>query len=232
MQINDIAKIEINWMEQFANDPHVTFVLKRDRAIAKREDFRYRQYGNLFVAEYQHEVDFCAHDKKDHAGYGGREFILHMADDWYPNRTELNSCTGFNWNDTKHRCSYHPDDHTMHIFGPWSSGPVAVQQLSGIACMDVATLEGNSRETIRNFKWHQKQKKQGRNYTGTAFATNYTLDFVREAIDKLAPHVELWEGDYGWTVKMRDMPPKNTRRRTKPIGHSLMSAEQSAAIFW
>ncbi len=262
MKMENIARCEINWMEGWANDPHITFVLKRDRKLAPIELFRYRQFGNLFFAEYENEVRFVSHSSNDHNGFGGHIHSMQMHDGYDPSehgfrigKITLWEKTGggqFGWENVDSQgwvccnsvqtqwgsgggshlacCWYDPILNTVHIKGPWSSGEVFVKKATGVSCISVATLEGPSRESIRNPEWYQRQRRKGIAYTGTPFATSYRVDFVQEVVDRLAPHAELWQGDYGWTVKLRGMEPKNPKRRGSPIGHAMLSGDQNMAV--
>lgn len=235
MNIKDIAKIKVNWMEGYVNDPRVTLVLKKDRKLSPSEDFRYRQYGNLFFAELDGEVRFMVHDKRNHNGFGFSRFTLHMADDWDSSQWKPCSIKGErdHGSMTNRDVSCSLKGRVLTLTGPWSGNAVLVERLTGVKCISWATLEGPSRESVSNPRWYQKMKRRcGHNYDGTALSTHYTLEFAREVIDTLAPHLELWEADYGWTVKIRDMPPKNPRRLNTPIGDVKLSAEQSIAVYY
>ena len=233
MRISDIAKVKVDWMEGYRNDPYLKFVLKADRKLAPCEVFRYRQSGNLFFAEHEGEVNFVVHDPGDHNGFGGRRFVLRMAEDWSPE----------NWHDCSHNerdfgngsirkvsCFYDKETHSVTLTGPWSSGETVVSTRFK-PCIYVSTLEGPSRETIRNPQLYRKMKKQGREYEGTYFATSYTLEFVQEVIAKLAPHLELYQGDYGWYPVIKGEQPKNPRRG-RPVSRctSILSDVQASVV--
>ena len=235
MNVSDIAKVKVNWMERSSNDPHVTFVLKRDRQLAPREERRYQKFGDLFVSIHENEVDYLAHDRNDHNGFGGYVWRLRMVDgfngsDFKPcKRTEPQWGSGGGFHHA--HCYYETDTNTCIIKGPWLGSPVSVERVTGIKCINIATLEGPSRNSVAHPKYFRSMRKLGRAWDGTAIGTTYTLDFAREVIDRLKPEIELWEGDYGWTVKWRDMPPKNPRKRVQPVGDLTASADQCAAIY-
>ena len=237
MKLSDISHVKVDWMEKFSNDPELKFVLKAGRKLTPWADFRFRQKGQMFFAEHEGEVRFVAHDPRDHNGFGFAHYALVMEDGYDPQAAGWRDCNIIGARDHGSmcnrdvRCYYDPPTNTIHLTGPWSSGSVAMERAFGVATMGVSTLEPEYNNKLRSPRYYQRMQKQGRGWDGTYMAVHYTLDFVREAVDKLAPHLELWQGDYGWTVKLRDMPPKRERRQPQPIGHPLLSEEQSFAVY-
>lgn len=238
MEVRNIKRIEVNWMEGWGNDPHLTFVLKRDCVLTPESEFRYRQYGRLFYAVHANEVRFVMHDPNDHNGFGGHRYDLRMAEDW--DATQFHGCqrTEPQWDSgggsMTAKCWQDTNEHgvrVVHLTGPWSSGASVVSKCIGQPVISVGTLTGPNRETVRNLEWYHRRKRQGRAYLGTAYATKYTLEFVQLAIDALAPHLELYEGDYGWYPVRKGDKPKNPRRRMdrKPFD-PYRSDEQSRAV--
>jgi hypothetical protein len=235
MKISDIARIKVDWMERFGNDPHLEFILKRDAVLTPWEQFRFRQFRNLFVAEHEGEVRFVAHDRNDHNGFGGAVYNLHMADDW--DSTQFRPChrTEPRWNSgggsMEARCQFDSTTRILTLTGPWSGGASGVSRLFR-PVVSLSVLEGRHRNAIRDPKWYHRARKRGHAFDGTAYATACTLEFVQEALDVHAPHLELYEGDFGWYVKRKGDAPKNPRRRTGPVGGiGMLSDEQMSAVF-
>jgi hypothetical protein len=230
MKTQDICRVEVEWMEQFGNNPQLQFVLKRDRVLTPSSEFRWNQNGNLFYAVKDGEVRYLYHNRNDHNGFGFAKFELHMADDWDASQ----------WKD----CARHERDfgsrtnrdvccvlngRVLTLTGPWSSGASAVSAQIG-PIVSTSTLEGPSRVTVCNPNWYHRQKRKGRAYQGTAFATNHTLEFVQSAIDVHAPHLEMYEGDYGWYPVRKGDPPKNPRKGRTRVFDPSLSDEQSMAV--
>lgn len=225
MHIEDIARVEIDWMQGYVNDPRIKIILKRGKKMAAWEDFRFDSSGNLFYSVLDNEVIFYSHDRNNHDGFGGRCFPLRMKDDWTP------ECAG--WRDCIH-CGFDPESHILTLCGPWKISEVSLSRIVG-ECVAVSAIDGDDRESVRNPNRFQRHKRRfGKNaYAGTFTATSVTLEFARLAVDTLAPSYEMWQVDYGcWTVKKRGLPPKNPRRHPDPVFVSNMSAEQSAAILF
>lgn len=244
MNIRDIAKVKIDWMERYANDPRLEIVLKRDRKLIPWENFRFRQYGDLYFACMENEVRFVKHNARNHEGFGGARYVMRMEDSYrseagivWPHCTRQvfeydppNQCL-HGKNVTRVSCHYDSEANTVTLFGPWSSNESYASQVTGVECIHVSVLDGPSRLAISHPKDYNRMQRQGRAYDGTYFATAITLDFAREAVDTFAPHAEMWQGDYGWTVKRRGMDPKNPRRLEGKPGHSDMAGEQLGAIY-
>jgi hypothetical protein len=219
MKISDIKTVKVDWMKGYGNDPHLKFILKRDRKLTPWEQFRFVQHGRLFFAEYENEVRFVAHDPGNHSGFGGSAFVLRMADSW-------DECQ---WVSGCKPCKYDPQTRTVTLCGPWSSNATAMSRaFCPVASAD--TLEGPSRLTVSSPRYYRQMQKIGRSWDGTYSATHYTLDFVREVIDVHAPHLELYEGDYGWYPVRKGEAPKNPRRNTA-ARDSFLSGEQMAVVF-
>jgi hypothetical protein len=234
MKITDIAHIKVNWMETWGNDPGLTFVLKRDRKLTPWEQFRFRQSGSLFYAEHESEIRFISHDRNDHNGFGGAIYTLHMADDWDVSTWRPCSRTERRWmsggQTMEVSCQFNADTRILSIKGPWHSGATGVTRAYK-PVMEVGTLEGPNRETVRAPEYYHRARKRGRAYDGCATYSCYTLDFVQEAIDRLAPHLELYEGDFGWYPVRKGDTPKNPRRNVRPH-ESFLSDEQMSAVFF
>jgi hypothetical protein len=236
MKIQDIARVEVDWAEKYANDPSLKIILKRDRTISPWGNFRFRQKDRMFFAEFEGEVSFLYHNPGDHNGFGFRKFALRMEDGYDPAQAGWHDC---DVKDRDHgcmmnrpvRCYYDAPTNTIHLTGPWSSNSTAMVQAFGVESMNVSILDGPSRETVRNPAQFERNRRRGWNYEGTFWSAHLTVDFAREVVDTLVPHLELYQGDCGWTVKRRDMPPKNPRRHEKPAMWSAeMSGEQNAVL--
>lgn len=233
MKISDIARIKVDWMEKYSNDPHMTFVLKRDRKLTPWEQFRFHQKGTLFYAECESEIRFVSHDRNDHNGFGGGVYKLHMRDDWDASTFRPCSRTEYRWGSGGSTmdvsCRFDADTRILSIKGPWHSGATGVTRAYK-PVMEVATLEGPNRESIRNPAFYHRMRKRGHAHEGTPHSSCYTLDFVQEAIDRLAPHLELYEGDFGHYPVIKGNPPKNPRRGVKSRDGSFLSDQQMSAV--
>lgn len=73
-----IISAEINWMEDWANDPNL--IVYTDK-ILRLEDFRYQQYGPLYFA-FDLKSGQCSYFAYQGPGngYGGAHFDLQMRD--------------------------------------------------------------------------------------------------------------------------------------------------------
>src|SRR3990167_399143 len=78
MQLSDIAKVRVDWMEQFANEPQLHITLKRDKRLIPWDQFRFRKYGELYFACQENEVRFVQHSPKNHEGFGGSKYVMQM----------------------------------------------------------------------------------------------------------------------------------------------------------
>ena len=229
MKIEDVRKVKIDWMKGYGNDPFVTIFLKPGRDRFRLRDMQFRQYKNLFVGERDNEVIHVTHSKRDHEGFGGSWYELPMSSDYDVVASGWRDCpyrcTGAHhyWDDQNRYCvsrnvfdwmpccRYEGENRIMYLRGPWSGSSVAAGRAIGKPLIDVAC-----RAVLPHY--------------GGAICL--TVEFCRELVDKFAPHAEMWEGDFGWTVKWRDMPPKNPRRyKDQVAGDGLMGAEQNAAIY-
>ena len=225
----DVRKVRVDWMEAFGNDPSLTIFLKPGKDRAHLRDMRFRQYGGLFVAERENEVIHVTHSKSDHEGFGGSWWELPMADNYDPIASKWRDCpyrcigNHHYWDDQGRYCydrnkwdwmpccRYEGENRIMYLRGPWSGSSVAAGRALGKPIIDVAC-----QAILPNYGGH----------------VCLTVDFCRELVDKFAPHAEMWEGDFGWTVKWRDMPPKNARRFKEQVpGDGLMSDGQNSAIY-
>lgn len=231
MEISDIHRIEVEWMEGYGNNPALLFILKRDKKLTPPSEFRWRQKGDMFYAIHNGEVRYLRHDRNDHNGFGFARFNLHMDDSW--DSSTWKGC-GRNEPDFGSRtnrdvtCSL--DGRIVTLTGPWSSGASVVSAIIG-PIVHASTLEGPSRETIRNPEWyHRMKRKNGRAYRGTAFSSDYTLEFVQAAIDIHAPHLEMYEGDYGWYPVRKGDAPKNPRKGRPRVASACLSDEQSMVV--
>ena len=229
MHISDVRKVNIDWMLQYGNDPTVTVFLKPGRERVWLRDMKFRQFGRLFVGERDNEVIHVTHSKNDHEGFGGSWYELPMADDYDPIAAKWLDCpyrcTGqhYYWDsagrycvshnvfDWRPCCRYEGETRTMFLRGPWSGSSVSAGNAIGKPIIDVAC-----NAVLPHYGGH----------------VCLTVEFCRELVDKFAPHAEMWEGDFGWTVKWRDMPPKNPRRfREMVTGDGMCSGEQNAVIY-
>lgn len=252
MRVEDIKYIEVDWMEQYRNDPALKFVLKQERKVAAPSDFRYRTglpapviktleafrlpvtpAKNLFWAVHENEVQFYMHDRNDHSGFGSRQFQLHMANDW--EASDWKNCRGERYDPTSGfnvPCCF-LEGRILTLKGPWSSGASGVSKFIGLI-VSVATLEGEYRDTIRAPVHYHKNKRKWpttmSRSSGVAYSCHYTLAFVQEAIDKLAPHLELYEGDYGWYPVRKGDAPKNPRKGNRRVSSSMLSDEQCMVV--
>jgi len=223
VRISDIKRITVDWMEKFGNNPMMEFVLKRDRKLTPRELFRWYQSGNLFYSEHEGEVRYLVHDRSDHNGFGCARFSLHMAEGWEETKEGREwrdcSCIQHDWGsrcDREVSCRFDRETRILTLQGPWSSGQSVVSSIIG-PVVAVSTLEGPSRTTVNNPDWYHRQKRQGRAYVGTAFATSYTLAFVQEVVDILAPHLWLYEGDFSWYPVRKGDYPKNPNKGKRNV---------------
>jgi hypothetical protein len=215
MNISDVRKVKINWMEHYGNDPSLTVFLKPGRERIRLRDMKFRQFGRLFVGERDNEVIHVTHSKNNHEGFGGSWYELPMTDDYDPIAAKWRDCPYryvsrgvFDWRPC---CRYEGETRTMFLRGPWSGSSVSAGNAIGKPIIDVAC-----QAVLPHYGGH----------------VCLTVEFCRELVDKFAPHAEMWEGDFGWTVKWRDMPPKNPRRFASPVaGDGLTSGEQNAAIY-
>ena len=228
MQLSDIAKARVNWMESWGNDPHLEIILKRDKDLFPFEQHRYRQYGNLFVAVDENEISYVRHDPRDHEGFGGRHYPLQMCDDWTPPTQPICS----------KKC--HIEGRTVHLYGPWDSGASSVCRV-GVPCVSASVMPAKYRYTVSNPDYYRRMVRRlvkrpetpRQVIEGMFIATAITLDFAREVVDRFCPHAEMYEGDYGWVPKMRDCPPKNPRRdKPRSKFSDFASDEQARIIEW
>ena len=236
MKISDIAKVKVDWMEQFGNDPQLRFILKAGCDLTPFKQFRFNQSGNLFYAVADCEVKFFRHDRRDHNGFGGSRYDLRMADDWDASQwrdcqfDEMLWMSGGARRDVKCEILHNDGERILSFAGLWSSSAPAAKKFIG-DCVDVSVMPAKYRESLRDAAYLQRQKqKLGiRAYEGLYLASHLTLDFVKEAVDRLAPHLDLYEGDYGWYPMMRDGEPKNPRKGVAYM-HPNMSAEQNRIL--
>lgn len=233
MKISDIARIEVNWWEGWANHPELQFILKRDSCLSPSEVFRYRQHGNLFYAEHDGEVRYYAHDRNNHNGFGFAKFTLHMHDDW--DASTWSNCKRTE-RDHGGMCSREVqcllDGRLVTLTGPWSSGSTAASRALGKPVVHCSALEGRYREAIVNSKWYQRNRRRGRKYEGTPFSCDLTLEFVQEAIDIYAPHLWMYEGDYGWYPLRKGDEPKKPRKGVVRHDEETLSDAQMMAVNW
>jgi hypothetical protein len=233
MNIKDIAKVKVDWMEQFGNDPQLKFVLKYGCDLQPNDSFRFHQSGNIFYAESENEVRFYRHDRGDHNGFGGSKFKLHMADDW--DASQWHDCSNHErvWmgGGAMRLAECNLNGRILSIFGPWSSSAVMVEPFIG-PCMDVRVLPAKYRDSLRNPAYFLRQRKRlgPKASEGLYLQCHLTVAFVRETLDRLAPWLDLYEGDYGWYPIMRDMEPKNPRKGRRYPLHENMSAEQNLIL--
>lgn len=213
MKVADIARVEVEWFERYANNPELRFVLKRYSTLTPSEGFRYKQIGNLFYAEHEGEVRYYAHNRNNHNGFGFAKFVLHMHDDW--DASTWKNCYR---TEREHGSMCSQDvacvlsGRTITLTGPWSSGATVASKALGKPVVHCAVLEGRHREAINHPESYQKWRRRGRRYEGTPYSADLTLDFVQEAIDRHAPHLEMYEGDYGWYPVRKGDEPKNPRK--------------------
>ena len=162
------------------------------------------------------EVRFVFHSPNDHAGFGGAHYAMKMRDDWTPRPLGCSKCR--------------IEDRTVHLYGPWSSSASAVTRAIR-PVVSASIMPGKYREAIRNPNYYHRMKRRGRAYEGLFIGTAITLEFAREIIDRFAPHLDLYEGDFGWVPMIRGGEPKNPRRNRKPSRFSEgMSDEQAMVI--
>lgn len=235
MQISDIQSVKVDWMEGYRNDPCLKFVLKNGRKRHLWNDFRFRQYGNLFFAELEDEVRFIAHDRNDHNGFGGSVYKMQMVDGYSPAESGFKGCYHhefkYNSGGGSHvaSCKYEPETNCVYITGPWSSGESTVSRLVR-PCVNVAILDPQYNNKLRNPNYYRQMQKLGKAWDGTYCSSSVTLEFAQEAVDKLAPWLDLYQGDYGWYPKWRDMEPKNPAKGRDKRFASEMSDEQSMCV--
>jgi hypothetical protein len=236
VKISDIARVDVNWMEGCRNDPGLRFVLKRDRELTPSSEFRYKQSGNIFYAVHESEVRFVAHNRNDHNGFGFARFDLHMHDDW--DASQWKPCQQLDGKPLVQRdfgsMSYREvsctlEGRILHLTGPWSSGASVVSKIIG-PVVDVSVLTGPNRETIRNPKWYHRNKRRNRAYEGMHYAANLTLEFVQEAIDVHAPHLEMYEGDFGWYPVRKGDQPKNPRKGIQRPADLMLDDTQAMVV--
>ena len=232
MKLSDIAMVRANWMEGYGNDPRLEIILKTGCDVAKLSDFRFHQSGELFWAELGGEVSFFHHNRGDHNGFAGSEYVLHMADDWDASQWKDCNRVEHTWMSySTHLANCHLEGRTLHLKGPWSSGESIVSKLIG-PCVGVSIMPGSWRNSVRHPHYYQKNVKRlaklGRKaYEGLFFSRSLTLDMARQIIDVHAPHLDLYEGDFGWYPMIRGGDPKNPRKGLKRLGSPYMSDEQA-----
>jgi hypothetical protein len=236
MKISDIQTVKADWMEGYGNDPQLKFVLKDGHDLTPWGNFRWHQHGNIFYAEHEGEVHFIAHSRSDHNGFGGAMYELHMADDWTPadwhDCDTVQSQWGSGGGSHSVKCWWDANMRILHIKGPWSSSSSSVNRFFG-PCIEVSVLTPQYNNKLRSPKYYESMRKQGRAWDGTYLATACTVEFARQAVDTLAPWLELYEGDYGWYPKKRDEAPKNPRKGRAPSYFGMdLSREQSRVVEW
>lgn len=227
--LNKIAKVRVNWMEGYANDPQLVFVFKRDAELVPLEEFRYDQIKNTFYAVKDDEVQYYTHNRNDHNGFASRQFHLHMADSWDASQWKDCCTVQYDYGARYERRAYCTlKGRILTLTGPWSSGASYISKLIG-PVVHVSVLTGSNRETIRNPQRYHWAKRRGRAYEGLHYAADFTLEAVQAAIDKYAPHLEMYEGDYGWYPVRKGDTPKNPRRG-RVYFNSEVSDEQARII--
>jgi hypothetical protein len=218
MKVSDISRVKVDWMERFGNDPELKFILKNGHSDLPYDQFRWVQYGSLYYAEQENEVAYLAQAHRDHAGFGGSVYRLRMADSWQRGQDWQGLALSQNaegWMVRPCGCRWHPEQQVVELRGPWHCGASRVsRQVKPI--LDVAVLKNEYNNMLRSPDYYRRMGKQGRAWDGTYCLKAFTLDFVREVVDKLAPWLDLYEGDYGWYPIYRGMEPKNPRKGRVP----------------
>lgn len=72
----EVLKAEINWMEEWANEPGLYLLLKD---CPKHEELKYEERNSCFFAEKDGLIEFF-HYKQPGDGYAGRHFNITMQD--------------------------------------------------------------------------------------------------------------------------------------------------------
>lgn len=235
MNHKDIAFVDINWMERWGNEPTITIVLKRD--IVHKTDYTFINKGDDFLGDCDGIYRFYHHARNNHRGFGGSYYPLKMKPGHDPIAHGWKTCASTerdytNHDYKEHCCYYSEDSHIVHLFGPWSSNAMHMSEVFGIELVELAIVDGPSRPTL--YPHYHKWKRQGKMFSRTGGGTHISmlLEDARSIIDTFVPHVELWRGDYSWTVKRRGMAPKNPRRRPDNFQvYSDTSAEQNMVIY-
>ncbi len=221
MKISSIQSVKVDWMEGYCNDPMLKCVVKKGaEGLIPESQFKWMQKGNLFYSEKEGEFKFFAHNKSDHSGFGGYTFDIQMSEDW--NSSNWNGCDQNEpaWGNggrgsIRRKCYLETGNHgdrILHITGPWDCGTHRVcEEVREVVSVGILTPEYNNR--LRNpdrFK-RDREKYGERASEGVYLGCTFTLEFAREMVDVLAPHLDLYKGDYGWYPMIRGGQPKNPR---------------------
>ena len=234
MKVSDVRHVKVEWMEGFSNDPGLNFILKRGADIAPNESYRWNQTGSLYWAELDGQFKYLAQSHRDHEGFGGSIYTLAMSPEWAPESREWGMLDqdAEGWMVRRCGCKYHPDRRSVMLRGPWHCGASRVsREVRPILDVGILTNEYNNR--LRIPRYYQRMQRQGRAWDGTYLNCGVTLEFCQAVIDVHAPHLELYEGDYGWYPVRKGDDPKNPRKgRAYSRFTAELSDEQARMVEW